>query len=49
MSGKNTSVVWDSKRIKEASDKLDEIRGRTKPVTTDELLKWIREDRERIN
>jgi len=40
-------MVRDFKKIKEASDKLDEIRARTKPITTDELVKWIREDRER--
>ena len=37
----------DEQRIKEASDKLDQIRARTKPVSTEELLSWIREGRER--
>jgi len=30
-----------------ASSKLDEIRKRTKPTSTDEIISWIREDRER--
>lgn len=37
----------DEQRMKAASVKLDEIRTRTKPVTTEELVSWIREDRER--
>ena len=37
----------DEQRVKDASDKLDRIRARTKPVSTEELLSWIREDRER--
>lgn len=37
----------DEQRMKTASVKLDEIRARTKPVTTEELVSWIREDRER--
>jgi len=37
----------DEQRMKAASAKLDEIRARTKPVSTDEVVSWIREDRER--
>jgi len=32
---------------KMASTKLDEIRARSKPVATDELVAWIRENREK--
>lgn len=31
---------------KEASKKLDDIRSRAKNVSTDALVKWIREERE---
>jgi len=37
----------DEQKLKAASAKLDEIRTRSKPVPTDELVSWIREDRER--
>jgi len=37
----------DEQRMKAASAKLDEIRARAKPVPTEELVAWIREDRER--
>jgi hypothetical protein len=37
----------DAQRLKAASVKLDEVRMRAKPVPTDELISWIREDRER--
>ena len=37
----------DEQRLREASARLDEIRMRSKPVPTDELVSWIREDRER--
>jgi Arc/MetJ-type ribon-helix-helix transcriptional regulator len=37
----------DYEKMKAASDKLDEIRKRSKPVSEDELLSWIREGRER--
>ena len=37
----------EEQRMREASARLDEIRMRSKPVTTDELVSWIREDRER--
>jgi hypothetical protein len=37
----------EEQRLKEASQKLDEIRMRSKPVPTDELVSWVREDRER--
>lgn len=37
----------EEQRLKEASARLDEIRMRSKPVPTDELVSWIREDRER--
>jgi hypothetical protein len=36
----------DQKKRQDASDKLDEIRKHTKPVSNDELLAWIREGRE---
>ena len=36
-------------KVKAASAKLDEIRMRAKPIPTDELVSWIREDRERQN
>lgn len=34
-------------RRKAAFEKLDEIRKRAKPVSTEEIVQWIREDRER--
>jgi len=37
----------EEQRLKAASAKLDEIRKRSKPVPTDELVSWIREGRER--
>ena len=37
----------EEQKMKAASAKLDEIRMRAKPVPTDELVSWIREDRER--
>jgi post-segregation antitoxin (ccd killing protein) len=37
----------EEERKKIASVKLDEIRARSKPVATDELVAWIREYRER--
>jgi len=37
----------DQQKMQAASDKLDEIRKRTKPTTTEEIVSWIREDRER--
>lgn len=37
----------DEQRLKAASVRLDEIRMRSKPVPTEELVSWIREDRER--
>jgi predicted DNA-binding protein len=33
--------------VNKASRKLDEIRSKTKKVSTEELVSWIREDRER--
>ncbi|MGB9660282.1 MAG: CopG family transcriptional regulator [Nitrososphaerales archaeon] len=33
--------------LKNASAKLDEIRAKAKPVSTSELISWIREDRSR--
>lgn len=32
---------------KKSLEKLDEVRKRTREVSTEELVKWIREDRER--
>ena len=37
----------DQRKMKAASDKLDEIRKRSKPTSTEEIVAWIREDRER--
>jgi len=34
-------------KLKTASAKIDEVRKRAKPVPTEELVSWIREDRER--
>jgi hypothetical protein len=56
---KNVKVNWSQyirdcvqKKIDQqdmivASAKLDEIRKRTKPTSTEEIVYWIREDRER--
>jgi post-segregation antitoxin (ccd killing protein) len=38
--------INDQKR-KDAFDKLEEIRKRSKPTSTEEIVAWIREDRER--
>jgi post-segregation antitoxin (ccd killing protein) len=37
----------EEQRMKAASAKLDEIRARSKSVDTEELVVWIRENRER--
>jgi predicted transcriptional regulator len=37
----------EEQRLKAASAKLDEVRMRTKTVSTEELISWIREARER--
>lgn len=37
----------EEQRLKDASAKLDEVRARSKLVPTEELVGWIREDRER--
>jgi hypothetical protein len=37
----------DEQKLRSASAKIDEVRTRTKPVPTEELVSWIREDRER--
>jgi hypothetical protein len=37
----------DEQKMKAASAKLDEVRATVKPVPTEELVSWIREDRER--
>lgn len=37
----------DEQKLRAASEKLDEIRKRTKPSSTQEIVSWIREDRER--
>jgi len=36
----------DYERRKEAFEKLDEIRKHAKPVSTEEIVQWIREGRE---
>ena len=35
----------NEQKKREAFDKLDEIRKRSKPVTNEEILSWIREGR----
>ena len=37
----------NQEKMKIASQKLDEIRKDTKPTSTEEIVSWIREDRER--
>jgi hypothetical protein len=37
----------DQEKRKAASEALDEIRKQTKPTSTEEIVSWIREDRER--
>lgn len=37
----------EEQMVKAASAKLDEIRARSKSVATEELVAWIRENRER--
>ena len=37
----------DEQKLRAASEKLDEIRKRTKTTSTQEIVSWIREDRER--
>lgn len=37
----------DEQKMIAASEKLDEIRKRTKSTPTEEVVSWIREDRER--
>jgi Arc/MetJ-type ribon-helix-helix transcriptional regulator len=37
----------DEQRMRVAFEKLDEIRKRSKPTSTEEIVSWIREDRER--
>jgi len=37
----------EEQKLKTASAKIDHVRMRAKPVPTDELVSWIREDRER--
>jgi hypothetical protein len=37
----------EEQKIRAASTKIDEVRTRTKPVSTEELVSWITEDRER--
>ncbi len=37
----------DEQKMRAASAKLDEIRKRAKPTSTEEVIAWIREDRER--
>ncbi len=37
----------DEQKMRTALEKLDEIRKRTKPTSTEEMVSWIREGRER--
>jgi len=37
----------NQEKMKIASQKLDEIRKDTKPTSTEEIVSWMREDRER--
>jgi ubiquinone biosynthesis protein UbiJ len=41
------AVKIQERELKEVSTKLDQIRSKAKPVPTDELVSWIREDRKR--
>ena len=36
----------EEQKMREASMQLDEVRKRVKPVPTEELVSWIREERE---
>jgi hypothetical protein len=36
----------EENEMRRASEKLDQIRSRTKKVSTDEIVSWIREDRD---
>jgi hypothetical protein len=38
-----------SKNSNLSPQKIDEVRKRTKPVSTEELVSWIRENREEMN
>ena len=37
----------EEEKMRSASFRLDEVRARAKPVSTDELVSWISEDRKR--
>ena len=37
----------NEEKVMAASTKLDEIRARSRPVSTEEIVAWIREGRER--
>ena len=37
----------EEQKMREASMQLDEVSKRVKPVPTEELVSWIRQDRER--
>ena len=37
----------DEQKRRKAFEKLEEIRKHTKPTSTEEIVSWIREDRER--
>ncbi len=37
----------EEQKMRVASARLDEIRKHTKPTSTEEIVAWIREDRER--
>jgi hypothetical protein len=37
----------EEQKMRTASARLDEIRKQTKPTSTEEIVAWIREDRER--
>ncbi len=37
----------NQEKMKAAFEKLDEIRKRSKPTSNEEIVSWIREDRER--
>ncbi len=43
----DTQKKIDKQKLKTASAKINNVRIRAKPVSTDELVSWIREDRKR--
>ena len=44
---KSIAVKIEESEARKASEKLDQIRSKTKPVATEELVSWLREARDR--